>query len=123
MDITNLAQFKRFLQSGGAIELIEFATYSTKGDEQPQWNVHENHRGYGIVRKAEKVQTKSVKLEGGSWLDLDPASAWSFDGDTATRQTVTVRYHGDWTAAGVFDAKARKAGEYGDKLIYKLLGA
>ena len=123
MNITNLAQFKRFLQGGGAIELIEFATYSTKGDEQPQWNVHQNHRGYGVIRKAEKVQTKSVKLEGGSWLDLDPASAWSFDGDTATRTVITERYHGDWTAPGVFDAKARKASEHGNKLVYKLIGA
>lgn len=122
-NVNNLAQFKRFLQSGGAIELIDFSTYNTKEDETPEYNRHQAHKGYGVVRKAEKVQTKSVKLEGGSWLDLDPARYWSFNGDTITREEITVKYWGGYDEDGSYNAQQRKAGEYGNKLTYKLIGA
>lgn len=120
-----LADFKRHLQNGGTIELINFATYSDNYDkdgnhEGVKWNDHNSHRGYGIKRKAEHIQTKSVKLEGGSWLDLDPASCWSFDGDTATRTQITENWVGGYDENDNYQAKLYKRSEFGNKLVYKV---
>ena len=122
MKASNLAQFKKFLENGGAVELIDFSTYSTKENETPEYNHHEQHEGYGVIRKAEKIQTKNVKLEGGSWLDLNPAHCWSFDGDTAIREEITVKYWGGYEEDDTYNPKQRKAGEYGNKLTYRMIG-
>lgn len=127
MQVTNLSQFKKYLSEGGAIELTDFATYSDNyredgSHEGVSWNRHQAHRGYGVIRKAEKVQTKSVKLTGGSWLDLDPARFWTFDGNTATRTQITENYHGGYDEDGTYNYKKYKRSEHGNKLVYTLKG-
>lgn len=65
MKITNLSQLKKYLATPEAeITLVWFH----RGD----------HKFLNIPRKVEKLQTNAVKLTGGSWLDLDKASNFSF---------------------------------------------
>lgn len=124
--ITNLAQFKDFLRNGGAVELINFSTYSDNykedgSHEGVNWSDHKSHRGYGIVRKAELLQSKNVKLEGGSWLDLDPASAWTFDGDKAIRTEIRERWHGGYNDKDEYIKRLYKRSEHGNRLEYRLV--
>lgn len=121
--VKTLSEFKKYLADGGTVELIEFATYSDNydqngGHEGVSWNLHQAHRGYGLVRKAEKMQTKTVKLEGGSWLDLDPASAWTFEGNKATRTEIREQWHGGYDENDEYQSKLYKRSEHGNRLVY-----
>ena len=121
-----LADFKRHLQNGGTVELIEFSTYSDNykqdgSHEGVNWTKHNNHRGYGIKRKAEKLQTKTVKLEGGSWLDLDPAKCWTFENGLATRTQITEQWQGGYpNERDDYEPRLYKRSEHGNRLVYRL---
>ncbi len=124
--VSNLAQFKDYLRNGGAIELVNFSTYSDNYKEDGthegvNWTRHTNHRGYGVVRKAEKIQTKNVKLEGGSWLDLDPARLWTFEDGKAIRTEITEQWQGGYDSEDNYQAKLYKRSEHGNRLEYKLV--
>ena len=124
--ITNLAQFKDFLRNGGAVELINFSTYSDNykedgSHEGVNWNDHKSHRGYGIVRKAELLQSKNVKLEGGSWLDLDPAKCWTFEDGLATRTEIREQWQGGYpNERDDYEPRLYKRSEHGNRLVYRL---
>ena len=123
--VKTLSEFKKYLADGGTVELAEFATYSDNykqdgSHEGVRWNLHQAHRGYGLVRRAEKIQTKNVKLEGGSWLDLDPAKCWTFENGLATRTQITEQWHGGYDSEDNYQKHLYKRSEHGNRLVYRL---
>ena len=87
IEINTLADFKRFLSTPGALvtlkrhDLLD-ARKSEKGLTDEQKRMYE-------PRKVIKVQTKSVQLEGESWMDVDRASEWTFDGSNKVVLSLT----------------------------------
>ena len=87
--VRNLAGFKRYLKAGGRVKLVKhFRTDPNTGDRV---DISRMHRMLNVVRFPKIVQTKSVGFvpdddrdARASWLDLDKASEWSFNGNLAT---------------------------------------
>jgi len=63
--IENLSQLKKYLATENASLTLTYYKFGT-------------HKFLNITRGVEKLQTNSVKLEGGSWLNLNKASDFIF---------------------------------------------
>jgi hypothetical protein len=82
-NVNNLAYFKRWLAEPGAtLTITNYKVWQPDSALAVDGWLRITHKFEGIPRKVAKLQTKSVALSpiGGSssWLDLDPASYWSF---------------------------------------------
>ena len=78
--ITNLSQLKQHAQ--------KYVFTMIRHDWYPDGKL------IGIPRKVEKLQTNSMKFEGGSWLDFRAAKNYKFEGD---KITVSLNDDGSFT--------------------------
>lgn len=67
-----LAEMKRRLAGGATLRLVRFES-QTAGE----WHEYD-HKYLGVTRTVEKLQSESVRLEGGSWLTFDKAATWQY---------------------------------------------
>ena len=96
-NINNLAYFKRWLAEPNAtLTITKYLVWqpdSAMADKDGWLRV--THKYEGIPRKVAKLQTTQVVLTDGnpgnkSWLNLDPASAWTYGNRSATRKDMMV---------------------------------
>ena len=88
-NVTSLAYFKRWLADEGAtLTMTNYQIWSPDSAMAVNGWLRVTHRYEGVPRKVAKLQTTKVVLTDGSpgnqvWLDLDPASYWTFNGSKA----------------------------------------
>lgn len=76
VNVRSLAAFKRWLATPGATVQITRHDQLTPDPEKRAKML--------APRAVEKVQTNAVRFAGGSWLPLDAAKDFRFEGDTVT---------------------------------------
>lgn len=94
-NITSLAYFKRWLADPGAtLTITNYQVWQPDSAMAVKGWLRITHKFEGVPRKVAKLQTTKVALApiGGdtSWLDLDPASYWSFGNGKATMKAPMV---------------------------------
>ena len=95
-NITSLAYFKRWLADEGAtLTLTRYEIWHPEAGMAVKGFYRVTHKYEGIPRKVAKLQTTKVALTDGSpgnevWLDLNPASYWTFGNGKAVMKSPMV---------------------------------
>lgn len=95
-NVNNLAYFKRWLAEPGAtLTITNYKVWQPDSALAVDGWLRVTHKFEGIPRKVAKLQTKSVALAETattpkSWLDLDPASYWTFGNGKAIQKAPMV---------------------------------
>jgi hypothetical protein len=95
-NVASLAYFKRWLADEGAtLTITSYKVWQPDSAMAVDGWLRVTHKYEGIPRKVAKLQTKSVALAAtkdapSSWLDLDPASYWTFGNGKATMKAPMV---------------------------------
>jgi len=102
----NLTEFKKYLAlPDAAIRLVKYETMRD-GEFVSVPPKNPNYRG------VMKLQTNSVKLEGGSWLTFGKASEWQFDHDASRAVNTTQWSRMTYTWANLMQVECDGCGEW-----------